>query len=294
MCRILKKDIFNGKIKKEYFSYILFYIIFIALLMFVVGGMALGVGLWANAGPVKGIIFMRILGVAIIALGIAYIVGCMLVIRKYPKYEKLRRILYNSDCYFTDSESKEYYGRVRGIRGRRYKAAFDLVTSIAEVEKGMGDEKPVRYTVYSALTLIMAVLGLVSLIAMPFLYENGTVFSNVSQSFFLFCYISVGFVCIALAILFLIRALKVAIMAPLENHQWTYELYSSLVDLSVRKNNKKLKFWYDVDQPEQIKSLVKSASENVELKLETNGKKIVSFTVIDTLNDRVIFTGLFT
>ena len=87
----MKKDIFHGKIKKEYFSYILFNIIFIALLMFVVGGMALGVGLWANAGPVIGIIFMRILGVAIIALGIADIVGCMLVIRKYPKYEKLRR-----------------------------------------------------------------------------------------------------------------------------------------------------------------------------------------------------------
>ena len=57
----MKKDIFHGKIKKEYFSYILFCIIFIALLMFVVGGMALGVGLWANAGPVIGIIFMRIL-----------------------------------------------------------------------------------------------------------------------------------------------------------------------------------------------------------------------------------------
>ena len=290
----MKKDIFNGKIKKEYFSYILFYIIFIALLMFVVGGMALGVGLWANAGPVIGIIFMRILGVAIIALGIAYIVGCMLVIRKYPKYEKLRRILYNSDCYFTDSESKEYYGRVRGIRGRRYKAAFDLVTSIAELEKGMGDEKPVRYTVYGALTLIMAVLGLVILIAMPLLYENGTAFSNMPQSVFLFFYISVVFVCIALAILFLNRALKVAIMAPLENHKWTYELYSSLVDISIRQNNKKLKFWYDIDQLEQIDSLVKSASENAELKLETKGKKIVSFTVIDTLNDRVIFTGLFT
>ena len=290
----MKKDIFNGKIKKEYFSYILFYIIFIALLMFVVGGMALGVGLWANAGPVKGIIFMRILGVAIIALGIAYIVGCMLVIRKYPKYEKLRRILYNSDCYFTDSESKEYYGRVCGIRGRRYKAAFDLVTSIAELEKGMGDEKPVRYIVYSALTLIMAVLGLVILIAMPLLYENGTAFSNMPQNIFLFFYISVVFLCIALAILFLSRALKVAIMAPLENHKWTYELYSSLVDIAVRKNNKKLKFWYDVDQLEQIEGLVKSASENVELKLETKGKKIVSFTVVDTLNDRVIFTGLFT
>ena len=63
--------------------------IFIALLMLVVGGMVLGVGLWANAGPVLAIIFMRILGVVIIALGIAYVIGCMLVIRKYPKYENL-------------------------------------------------------------------------------------------------------------------------------------------------------------------------------------------------------------
>ena len=285
----MKKDIFHGKIKKEYFSYILFCIIFIALLMFVVGGMALGVGLWANAGPVIGIIFMRILGVAIIALGIAYIVGCMLVIRKYPKYEKLRRILYNSDCYFTDSESKEYYGG----RRRRYKAAFDLVTSIAEVEKVMGDEKPVRYTVYSALTLIMAVLGVADLIAIPLLYENGIVFSNMSQNVFLFCYLSVGFVCIALAILFLICALKVGIMASLENHKWTYELYSALADIAVRKNNKKLKFCYNKDQLEHIEGLVKSASESVELKLETKGNKLVSFKVVDTLNQRVMFTGLF-
>ena len=289
----MKKDIFHGKIKKEYFSYILFYIIFIALLMFVVGGMALGVGLWANAGPVIGIIFMRILGVAIIALGIAYIVGCMLVIRKYPKYEKLRRILYNSDCYFTESESKEYCGRVRGIRGRRYKAAFDLVTSIAEVEKGMGDEKPVRYTVYSALTLIMAVLVPVILIAMPLLFENGTIFPNISDDVFILCCILGAVLCIAFAIFFLVRAYKVALMVSLKNHKWTYELYSSLVDISVRQNNKKLKFWYDKDQLEHIEDLVKSASENVELKLETKGNKLVSFKVVDTLNQRVIFTGLF-
>ena len=261
--------------------------------MFVVGGMALGVGLWANAGPVIGIIFMRILGVAIIALGIAYIVGCMLVIRKYPKYEKLRRILYNSDCYFTDSESKEYYGRVRGIRGRRYKAAFDLVTSIAEVEKGMGDEKPVRYTVYSALTLIMAVLGLVILIAMPLLLENGAIFPNISDDVFILCCILGAVLCIAFAIFFLVRAYKVALMVTLKNHKWTYELYSSLVDISVRQNNKKLKFWYDKDQLEHIEGLVKSVSENAELKLETKENKLVSFKVVDTLNQRVIFTGLF-
>ena len=37
-----KKDFFNDKIKKEYFLYILIYMIFIALLIFVVGGMFLG------------------------------------------------------------------------------------------------------------------------------------------------------------------------------------------------------------------------------------------------------------
>lgn len=288
-----KKDIFNGKIKKEYFSYILIYMIFIALLMLVVGGMVLGVGLWANAGPVLAIIFMRILGVVIIALGIAYIVGCMLVIRKYPKYEKIRRILYNSDCYFTESDSNEYYGRIRGIRGRRYKAAFDLVTSFAEAEKRMGDRKPVRYTVYSALALFMGVSGLVILIAIPLLFENGTIFPNMSDDVFVLCYILSAVVCIAFAIFFLVRAYKVALMAPFENHKWISELYISLVDISVRKNNKKLKFWYNKDQIEQIENLVKSASENAELKLETKANKLVSFKVTDTLNDRVIFTGDF-
>ena len=82
-------------------------------------------------------------------------------------------------------------------------------------------------------------------------------------------------------------------MAPLENNKWIYELYSVLVDISVRQNNKKLKYWYNIDQFEQIEDLVKSASENAELKLETKGNKLVSFKVVDTLNQRVVFTGLF-
>jgi hypothetical protein len=60
------------------------------------------------------------------------------------------------------------------------------------------------------------------------------------------------------------------------------------------KNNKKLKYWFDTDQLEQIENLVKSASENAELKLETKRNKLVSFKVIDTLYDRVVFKGLFT
>lgn len=80
---------------------------------------------------------------------------------------------------------------------------------------------------------------------------------------------------------------------PFKKNKWHYTLYMTLVDISVRKNNKKLKFWYNTDQLEQIENLVKSASENAELKLETKEKKIVSFIVVDTLNKHVVFTGLF-
>ena len=82
-------------------------------------------------------------------------------------------------------------------------------------------------------------------------------------------------------------------MSPFENLNRKYELYSALVDISVRQNNKKHKFWYDIDQLEQIEKIVKSASENAELKLETKGNKTVSFTVVDTLNNSVRFTGYF-
>lgn len=289
----MKKDIFHGKIKKEYFSYILIHLIFVALLMFVVGGMVLGVGIWANAGPIIAIISMRILGVAIIALGSSYVVGCMLVIRKYPKYKKLRRILYNSDCYFTGSTSNEYYGSSRTLRGRRNKAAFEIVTAIAEAEKGMGDKRPVRYTVYSASALIMALFGLVDFIVIPLLYENGAIFSNMSQNVFLFCYISVGFVCIALAILFLSLAFKVGIRGIIKNDKWKDELYTSLIDISVRKNSKKHKLWYDADQLEKIESLVSAASDNAIINVERKSDRLISFTVVDAENSNIVFTGFF-
>ena len=89
------------------------------------------------------------------------------------------------------------------------------------------------------------------------------------------------------------RTAKTPRKKPFKKTEWYSPLYTSLVDIAVRKNNKKLKFWYDKDQLEQIENLVKSASENAELKLETKANKIVSFTVVDTLNNSVRFTGLF-
>ena len=290
----MKKDIFHGKIKQEYFSYILGYMIFFVLLFIAVGALCIYASIWGmkTNSSVERLLVATFGVVAFIQAGV-YVFLELLVIHNFPKYKKLRRILFNSDIYFTDSTSNEYFGEGITIRGHRNKAAFEIVTAFGKAEKRMENKKPVRYTVYGVLTLIMAALGLVVLIAMPLLFCNGVVFPNMSDGIFAFLYISVAFVCVAIAIFFFIRALKVGIMTPMENDKWTYEIYAALVDISVRQNNKKLKFWYDKDQLEQIENLVKSASENAELELETNGNKVASSTVIDTVNDRVIFTGLF-
>ena len=80
---------------------------------------------------------------------------------------------------------------------------------------------------------------------------------------------------------------------PFKKTEWYYPLYTSLVDISLRRNNKKHRFWYDAAQLNEIEDLVYSATENAELKLERKGNKLASFNVIDTLNDHVMFTGSF-
>jgi hypothetical protein len=122
---------------------------------------------------------------------------------------------------------------------------------------------------------------------------NGVIRPTMSQNAFLLSCIAVGTVCVAIAIFFFGRAFNIALMAPLEMNKWRSELYTSLIDISVRQNNKKLKYWFDTDQLEQIENLVKAASENAELKLTTKGNKLISFTVVDTLYHRKVFKGLF-
>lgn len=79
----------------------------------------------------------------------------------------------------------------------------------------------------------------------------------------------------------------------LKKIEWYYPLYTALVDISARRNNKKHKFWYKTAQLNEIEDLVHSATENVELKLERNDDKLVSFEVIDTLNNHIVFEGFF-
>ena len=284
----MKKDIFNGKIKKEYFSYILVSMIFLVLLFSGLGALFICASIWGMTGNTSDErLLVTAFGLIAFVLAFVYLFLELLVVRRFPKYQKIRRILFNSDIYFTDSTSNEYFG------GSRNKIAFELIKSLAEAEKGMEDKKPIRYTVYSVLTLFMAVLGLVILFAVPPMFENGIIFPNMSDDVFVLCYIFGIVVCIGFAIFFFVRAYKAALTAPLKNDRYRSELYTPLVDISVRKNSKKLKFWYDVDQLDQIENLVRSASENAELKLEKKRNKLASFTVVDTLNNSVIFTGYF-
>ena len=79
----------------------------------------------------------------------------------------------------------------------------------------------------------------------------------------------------------------------LKKTKWYEPLYFALIDLSVRQNNKKLKYWYDVDQLPQIEDLVRGASEHAEVRTYAKNGKLVSFEVVDTLNEHVVFRGLF-
>ncbi len=75
--------------------------------------------------------------------------------------------------------------------------------------------------------------------------------------------------------------------------EWHYSIYTSLIDISVRRNNKKRRFWYEIDQIKKIEDVVSVANEYAELKWNKKDDKLVSFNVIDTLNDQVVFTGIF-
>ncbi len=177
----MKKDIFKGKIKREYFSYILGYMIFFVLLFVGVGALCVYASVWVMTGNTLGERLLIVaLGVIAFVLAVVYVFLELFVIYNFPKHKKLRRILFNSDCYFIESDSKEYYGK----QTRRDVAAFELVTSVAEVEKRIGKSKPVQYKIYSVLVIFMSVLGFAVLIVAPLLFKKGVIMQNVSDGSF--------------------------------------------------------------------------------------------------------------
>ena len=73
---------------------------------------------------------------------------------------------------------------------------------------------------------------------------------------------------IVLSFVFAFKVKKIRKETKEKYEQMCFGLHSELIIIAVRKNNKKLKFWYDKDQLEQIENLVKASSENAELKLD--------------------------
>lgn len=283
-----KKDIFNGKIKEEYFSYILVYMIFFVVLFLGVGIFVICGTVWgAAANPLHERILLIAVGAVICLLSPVYLFLELLVIRQYPKYAKLRGYLFNSDIYFTDSISTEYRGR------RRNKAAFDLVTAVTEQNRKSKNIKfPLKYKVYNALIYAMAFLEIVSFAAMCFLAENEDVRPPFLQKDMTLALIGLGGMLLScgLMIFFFLRAYAIKEETL---RGWQYPLCTALIRIAVQKNNRKRKFWYQTAQLDEIENLIQSAAEKVVLKLERKGDKLVSFTVVNTLNDRVVFTGLF-
>ena len=172
-----KKDFFNGNIKHEYISYIWTSLIVLVLVFFGFGGMFLYLSLSDMVAYRPTAIFLLCLGIAACLFGSWFVGGTIFVIRKYPKYKKITKWFLNSDCYFVDSNSKEYRGHWRG------KAAFDMVTQIAEQNKDLENIKyPKQYTIFIILTVIGTILMFVNIVVVWLLVENISILPQVLQN----------------------------------------------------------------------------------------------------------------
>ena len=85
----MKKDIFHGKIKQEYFSYILGYMIFFVLLFIAIGALCIYAsicGMTTNSSGER--LLIASFGMIAFVLAGVYVFLEFLVIHNYPKYQK--------------------------------------------------------------------------------------------------------------------------------------------------------------------------------------------------------------
>ena len=203
----MKKDIFNGKIMQEFVSYILTYIVFITSLFVGLGVFIIYCATLESTSPILyERIFVGILGAILLLLGLTYFVLALLVIRKYPKYTKLRRHLFNSDIYFKGSNSKEYFGL------RRHKTSFNLIVMSCEKDKRAEKIKyPLRYKVCIILSISMFALFVASFFALAIFHSNKALLPDALQDDRILCIVFLCSIAFSLlsAIFFVLRAEKI-------------------------------------------------------------------------------------
>ncbi len=163
----MKKDLFNNNIKREFVSYIWTSIILALSILVIVGCLCVWVA-FEGSQPTSGKAFFATFGVVFILFGIIFTYCSLLVIRKYPKYPKLRKLCFNSDYYFVGSDSKEFRGT------RRSKHAFNAAVAIANQNKDLGDIKyPQKYHTYKVLTIVGIVVMFLLIFIFKCIYDAG-------------------------------------------------------------------------------------------------------------------------
>ena len=173
---ILKKDFFNGKIKREFVSYIRYKIIIAAVMFFGMGGFFLYFYFLANLSRETRILVL-VFAVTLFLFGIFRSFGTVFIIRKYPKYKKITKLFLNSECYFVDSDSKEFYGRPEE------RVLFDAFTQLAEQSEYPENIKyPKKYRVFICLTIIGVILEFVYIAVAYIALENVELLPKVLQN----------------------------------------------------------------------------------------------------------------
>ena len=172
----MKKDLFLGKIKREYISYMWISIILVAFIGISVGSLLLYGALQHEQGSFDryGLLILSILACL---FGVSSSALAIFTIRKYPQFPKLRRLCFNSDRYFVGNDSKEYDVLLRS------EIPFHLAARAAERNKGLeGIEYPKRYKVCKVLLVIAIIFVFAALVACVLLLENITLLPPNFQS----------------------------------------------------------------------------------------------------------------
>jgi len=277
------KDVFRGNLKKEYRSYIVTSMIFVCVLFCLMGVAMAFVAVRMAADDQREwweSVICGALSIAGLAFGISYPMLGIFVIRKYPKYKRLRGALFNSDYYFVGDNSKKC---------NTGSAAFGFITDVAEQEQRVGKKLPFKYKLNIFFLFLMFFVFVACIVGFFLIGANQDAMSKVYAERAGIVVTLAIFICAALSMLFLRRAVDALYEVP----GWKCKLFTLLTRMAVHKNDKKRKFWYNKTQIGDIEGVLKGLSDDAELLIEEKNGVPSSFKVVEKTSGEVLFEGLF-
>ena len=159
----MNKDLFNGKIKKEFVSSIWASIIIFEIVTLGMGCFVLYDALSGSTGKV--LLSDVALCIFYWLLGIIKLVGTVFVIRKYPKYKTLRHVFIKSS-YFVGNAQKDSYepwdDEEHFDTVPESEAYYDELNN-QYYEKPKKIKRPKKYKIYIILTVICVLLMFINI-----------------------------------------------------------------------------------------------------------------------------------